>query len=169
MKRSRKRTILISLAVIIIIAAAAGIGGRILKARVRTETLAQCRDLVREGRYDEAGALAGKILKLDPKNNEARTIQLFISDLNTPPPWKLALENKLADRVTFDFVETPFRDVMRFLQGITGTNIILDEKVIRDLERLEVTLKVTDMKLSDAFSAILADREFAYTVEPEPI
>jgi len=131
--------------------------------------LAQCRDLVSEARYDEAGALAGRILKLDPKKNEAKAIQLFVSDMATPPPWKAALEKKLEDKVTFDFVETPFSDVTVFLSGITNTNIIVDEKAMRDLEHTDVTLKVTDMELRNAFRWALEGVDLRHSLRPEGI
>ena len=51
-------------------------------------------------------------------------------------------------RVSFDFVDTPIRDVCSFLRQLVGVNLVLDPAV--DPDRT-VTLKVQDMKLGTAF------------------
>jgi|GEM_PF-4284964 len=55
-------------------------------------------------------------------------------------------------KVTFDFVETPFTEVVAFVTEKTGVNIVLDEEVLP--ENREVTLKVGDMEASIALDWI---------------
>ena len=85
------------------------------------------------------------------------------------PPWMDELRVKLTDRVTFDFVETPLRDVVAFLQQITGANIVLDEDAVADLPNPEVTLKVTDMELSQALEWVLGGVDLKYALQGESI
>lgn len=82
-----------------------------------------------------------------------RQIQTIGPDAEDRPAWMDELEMKLEDKVSFDFVETPLRDVVTFLQTITSANIILDDTVMPD--NSEVTLKVTEMPLSQALDWIL--------------
>ena len=181
MKRSWKQAILSGLAVIALTAAGVAVivvSMQKVRQRREIERLTALTSglrkvimqyMIREARYDEAGALAGRMLGLDPKNNEAKAIQLFVSDLKTTPPWKLALEKKLDNRVSFDFGETPFRDVIVFLQEVTNTTIILNEEAIRDLERPYVTLRVTNMKLGQALNWITARKDLKCSLLPEGI
>ena len=98
-----------------------------------------------------------------------REVQSIGATEETEPPWMQGLRNTLEDRVTFDFVETPLRDVVAFLQQITDANIVLDEDAVADLANPEVTLKVTDMKLSLALDWVLGGVDLKYALQGESI
>ena len=59
-----------------------------------------------------------------------------------PPPEMAQLKAALAKKVTFDFAETPLRDVLTFLSQLLGINIVLDPALDPDRP---VTLRVNDM------------------------
>jgi len=59
------------------------------------------------------------------------------------------VEVMLGNRVSFDFVETPLRDVVTFMETITATTFVLDH-ALQQRPNLQVTLKVTDMPLEQA-------------------
>lgn len=55
-------------------------------------------------------------------------------------------------RVSFDFIQMPFSEAVAFVREKTGVNIVLDQEAVP--ENAEVTLKVTDMKASQALDWI---------------
>jgi len=85
------------------------------------------------------------------------------------PPWRTKLKATLEREVSFDFVETPLRDVLGFLQQITNANIILDEKAIDLVGDPQLTLKVTDMKLARALDWIAGMADLKYALKDEAI
>lgn len=89
------------------------------------------------------------------------------ADEGAEPPWKKDLNAKLEDRVSFDFVETPLRDVVSFLQQITNANIILDEKAVG--ADIDITLKVSEMELRTALDWITGAADLAYALRGEAI
>ena len=70
-------------------------------------------------------------------------------------PWMAAMKDRLEQRVTFDFQDTPFEDVVGFLRQVTGVNIIVAPSVIAADGGGAVTLKVKDMRFGDALKWIL--------------
>ncbi len=71
-------------------------------------------------------------------------------------PWVAALHDRLEQRVTFDFQDTPFEEVVTFLRQVTGTNIIVAPSVqAAKAGGGTVTLKVKDMRFGDALKWIL--------------
>ncbi len=66
-----------------------------------------------------------------------------------PPPEMAQLKAALAKKVTFDFAETPLRDVLTFLSQLLGINIVLDPAVDGDKP---VTLRVNEMASAQALS-----------------
>ena len=71
-------------------------------------------------------------------------------------PWVAALRDRLEQRVTFDFQDTPFEEVLTFLRQVTGTNIIVAPSVQAGAAGGgTVTLKVKDMRFGDALKWIL--------------
>ncbi len=79
------------------------------------------------------------------------------------------LKGKLEQKVSFDFAETPLRDVVTFLQEVTNATIFLDEKAMADLDDPLVTLKVNEMKLSQALDWILVSVDLKYALKDEAI
>ena len=84
-------------------------------------------------------------------------------------PWVPDLKAKLEQKVSFDFAETPLGDVVTFLQQITNATIILDQKALSGLPNQEVTLKVTEMKLSQALDWILNLVNLQYALKDNAI
>lgn len=80
------------------------------------------------------------------------------------PEWLPAVGKTLSQKVSFDFVETPLRDCVTFLQQITNQNIVLDQKEPFGGGDAEVTLKVTDMPLHEALGWIASQAGIAIVV-----
>ena len=71
-------------------------------------------------------------------------------------PWMAPMRATLDQRVTFDFQDTPFDEVVNFLRQVTGTNIIVAPTVQGAAAGGgAVTLKVKDMRYGDALKWIL--------------
>ncbi|MBI2191295.1 MAG: STN domain-containing protein [Planctomycetes bacterium] len=87
-----------------------------------------------------------------------------------PPPaiWELAIRQHLEKRVSFDFVDTPFEDVVSFFNNLTGVNFVLDPEVIEG-EDLQVTLRVNDMRLDAALEWTLRLCNLSYVLRNEAI
>ncbi|NQT19689.1 MAG: hypothetical protein HQ592_08285, partial [Planctomycetes bacterium] len=106
-------------------------------------------------------------------DNWAEIIKRTIDPIGTAeeedPAWMEELRGTLEERVTFDFVETPLRDVVAFLQQITGANIVLDEEAVAELANPDVTLKVAEMKLSLALDWVLEGVDLKYALQGESI
>jgi type II secretory pathway component GspD/PulD (secretin) len=69
-------------------------------------------------------------------------------------PWVAKLRERLEQRVTFEFQDTGFEDVVNFLRQVTGVTIITAPDVIASGGGT-VTLKVKDMRFGDALKWIL--------------
>ena len=89
------------------------------------------------------------------------------ADEEPEPEWKRKLNTRLEDRVSFDFVQTPLRDVVSFLQQIANANIILDEKALG--ADIDITLKVSEMKLRTALDWFTGAADLAYALRGEAI
>ena len=70
-------------------------------------------------------------------------------------PWMAALNDRMEQRVTFDFQDQSFEDVVTFLRQVTGVNIIVSPEVLAAAGGGNVTLKVRDMRFRDALKWIL--------------
>jgi type II secretory pathway component GspD/PulD (secretin)/Flp pilus assembly protein TadD len=68
--------------------------------------------------------------------------------------------------ISLDFTDTPLKAVVRFLQDVSGINIIVSPGVYdeKSEEDLMVTLQVEDIPLRQALDLILSMRELAFTV-----
>lgn len=73
---------------------------------------------------------------------------------NKEEPWVAQLRERLEQRVTFEFQDTGFEDVVNFLRQVTGTTIVVAPDVIA-AGGGTVTLKVKDMRFGDALKWIL--------------
>ncbi len=69
--------------------------------------------------------------------------------------WVAALKDRLEQRVTFEFQDQPFEEVVAFLRQVTGVNIIVAPTVATVAGGGTVTLKVKDMRFGDALKWIL--------------
>ncbi len=70
-------------------------------------------------------------------------------------PWMAALNDRLEQRVTFDFQDQSFEDVVVFLRQVTGVNIVVSPQVLAAGGGGTVTLKVREMRFRDALKWIL--------------
>ena len=98
-----------------------------------------------------------------------RKVEAIGAEAEEEPPWMPDLKTKLETKVSFDFVETPLQDVVTFLQQITNATIILDARSMSGLAAPEVTLKVTEMKLSQALDWILKQVGLQYALKEQAI
>ncbi|HUS58127.1 MAG TPA: hypothetical protein VM141_05720 [Planctomycetota bacterium] len=78
------------------------------------------------------------------------------------------LRNKLEQKVSFDFIDTSLPDVITFLQTLTNATIVLDSKAIPG-EPPQLTLKMNDMKLSQALDWIMTQVGLDYTLRSNAI
>ncbi|MGD0089782.1 MAG: STN domain-containing protein [Planctomycetota bacterium] len=82
-------------------------------------------------------------------------------DGNPPPDAeRQKIKEVLQRKVTFEFVETPLQEAINFINGLTKTNTVLDQRIAN--KDTKITLRVTDMTLELALSWIvkLADLEW---------
>ena len=71
-------------------------------------------------------------------------------------PWVAALHDRLEQRITFDFQDKPFEEVVAFLRQVTGANIIVAPSVqAAQAGGGTVTLNVKEMRFGDALKWIL--------------
>jgi type II secretory pathway component GspD/PulD (secretin) len=70
-------------------------------------------------------------------------------------PWMAALNDRLEQRVTFDFQDQSFEDVVAFLRQVTSVNIVVSPQVLAAAGGGTVTLKVREMRFRDALKWIL--------------
>jgi len=68
-------------------------------------------------------------------------------------------------RLTLDFTDTPFDDVVQFIQNVTQVNIVVDQTAKNKLAEGggNVTLNVKDIRLKDALSLLLQVNGLSYT------
>jgi RNA polymerase sigma-70 factor (ECF subfamily) len=74
-----------------------------------------------------------------------------------------ALQERLAQRVTFDFQDTPGEDVFTYLRQVTGTNLVIAPSAAARAGTL--TLRVKDMPLTNALDWIAQLFDVAVTVQ----
>lgn len=64
---------------------------------------------------------------------------------------KRSLEN---EKITLDFNDTPFNEVINFIRNVTNVNIVIDPEALAE-DDSGVTLNVTDLKLKSALNILL--------------
>jgi type II secretory pathway component GspD/PulD (secretin) len=69
--------------------------------------------------------------------------------------WVAALNDRMSQRITFEFQDQSFEDVVNFLRQVTGVNIVIAPEVTAAGAGGTVTLKVKDMRFGDALKWIL--------------
>jgi type II secretory pathway component GspD/PulD (secretin) len=89
-------------------------------------------------------------------------------DESREPDWVREYRQILASRkVTLNFPDTPFAEVVGFLQDITGLNITVASSV--DTEETTVSLRLRDVLLQDALKIILEQTELAMTFKDQTL
>ena len=128
--------------------------------------LSECRQALAKGDRARAASLATEACRTDSKNREAILLQLFTTEAaNVLSLANAAAREKLKQKVSFDFVETPLDDAVTFLQQITNQTIILHAKAAKNLPKATVTLRSTDVPLSQALDAMTKQLGLAFVVE----
>lgn len=85
-------------------------------------------------------------------------------------PWMAALNDRLEQRVTFDFQDTGFEDVVAFLRQVTGVNIVVAPAVLAGTAGGgAVTLRVRDMRFRDALKWILEITNLKMAIQDQAI
>jgi hypothetical protein len=65
--------------------------------------------------------------------------------------WKTDLQKKLERKVSFEFVDTPFKDALTFIRQLADANMVIaPEAVQAGLGEQAISLRVRDMELSKA-------------------
>lgn len=82
--------------------------------------------------------------------------------------WRQQLTDRLEQRITVDFQEQPFEEVIAFLRQVTGANIIVSPTALANSPP-PVTLKVKDMKFGDALKWILELTQLHYALQDQAI
>ena len=84
-------------------------------------------------------------------------------------PWRAALNDRLEQRVTFDFQDQSFEDVIAFLRQVTGVNIVVSPQVLAAGGGGTVTLKVREMRFRDALKWILEITSWHMAIQDQAI
>lgn len=84
------------------------------------------------------------------------------------PNWVKDYKKILRTRkVSINFSDTPFSDVINFLQDVTGLNITVSRDI--DTEELRVNLRLREIVLQNAFNLLLEQTDLALTYANETI
>ena len=85
-------------------------------------------------------------------------------------PWKEEIRKKLRKPVSFEFVDTPLVDAIKFLDTQTHVTIILDPKAVADgADKTAINLRVQDMELEQALKWILRLAELEYDLRNQAV
>ncbi|MBA2479071.1 MAG: hypothetical protein H0V44_00280 [Planctomycetes bacterium] len=82
--------------------------------------------------------------------------------------WRAALSDRLDQRVTFDFQDQSFEDVVNFLRQVTGVNIVVAPEVMA-ASPPTVSLKAKDMKFGNALKLIMELTSLHYALQNQAI
>jgi len=87
----------------------------------------------------------------------------FKGDIGEELIWRLPLEQKLEKSVNLNFEAVPLTDVVDYFRQVLGINIVLDQRVEVEGERL-ITFQAADMRAADALKWIvtLAKLDYGY-------
>lgn len=83
--------------------------------------------------------------------------------------WRAPFDKALDRRVSFEFVETPVMECIRFLQTLTNLNIVVAPKAFGGGEQPTVNLKVTNMRLETALTWVCRVAGLEWEVEDQAI
>ena len=78
----------------------------------------------------------------------------FRADPGAELIWRLPLEQKLEKSISFSFQDMPITDVVDFFRTQLQINLVLDQSVIAEDERL-ITFTANDMRAGDALKWIM--------------
>jgi hypothetical protein len=85
-----------------------------------------------------------------------------------PPPALARVHEAMSKKISFDFVETPLRDVIAFVSHLGALTVVLDPQAVEG-KALTVTLKVDDMRLESALAWALRPAKLQSVVMDEAV
>ena len=80
------------------------------------------------------------------------------------PAWEAEIRQKLARKVTFDFVDMPLEDAMNFMRNLSKVTMVIDPKVMAPNPPAPIKLRVSDMSLDLALEWILKLDDLHYVL-----
>ncbi len=84
-------------------------------------------------------------------------------------PWKDEIRNKLKRLVTFEFIENPLEEAIKFLSSQSKISIILDPKAATEVGKNPISLNVKDMPLDSALKWVLKLAELEYELRNQAV
>jgi len=84
-------------------------------------------------------------------------------------PWQAAIRQRMDQRLTVDFSDTSFEDVVTFLRQVTQVNIVVDPAVIGAGGGGTVSLKAQNMKFGDVLNWILEQTSLHMALQNQAI
>lgn len=108
----------------------------------------------------------GKVLESsDPKNPPGTVIDVS-GQTEIERKWRVAIAASLQRRGSYEFVDTPFDDVIAFLRSVHGRSFVVDARVLDDVDgEITVTFKADNVTLKEALGTICGDLGLAYALE----
>jgi len=89
------------------------------------------------------------------------------------PPWKTKIKAQMQKKVSFDFIEVPLEEVIKFLTRVTDITIVLDPAALVDASGnpapKNVTLRVDNMRFEAALNWILRLTNLKMALKDEAI
>ena len=93
-----------------------------------------------------------------------------LSFVGAEEQWKQDIRRSLQKKVSFEFVDTPLHEALRFLQDLAEANIILDQQVMESgTGDTPINLKIGDMSLNLALDWILRLADLSYALKDDAI
>ena len=102
---------------------------------------------------------------ISKRKSEAQLGKIGITDAQEDTPAIRKIRTKLKTLpITLNFSETPFQDVIRYIQTLAEINIVIDTKITHkfEIEGTKVNLQVNDVKLQDALNILLQFHNLTY-------
>ncbi|MEI6232886.1 MAG: hypothetical protein WCT04_07535 [Planctomycetota bacterium] len=84
-------------------------------------------------------------------------------------PWKDEIRNKLKRLVTFEFLDNPLEEAIKFLSSQSKISIILDPKAAGEVGKNPISLNVKDMPLDSALKWVLKLAELEYELRNQAV
>ncbi len=89
---------------------------------------------------------------------------------HTDEPWKEEIRKKMKRLVSFEFVDTPLEDALKFLNSLSKISIILDPKAVAEgANKTPINLHVQDMPLDLALKWVLKLAELEYDLRNQAV
>ena len=97
--------------------------------------------------------------------DELALLGMFAKEAITPSPEEAKVRQALERKVSLDFVDKPIADVTKFLADAARAWIVYDQLYLPFIRHSEVTLKLTDVPLSEALAKLLKPERLDYVIK----